>query len=831
MINPEEFLKKQKQLDKPRLYIEIKNLSYRKLYTLIPAILLSVATIILFYIVNLPKSRLQHTSERFVELILEKQSEYLFFIGALIVSMCLLNNKKWISAKIMLIVGCVWVAFHDSATNWLYSLGIDSFSEVHNFAWSEAWFYLQTLYNMIHADFTTRHIIFFIIYVIVGIIIFLLLNLIRMRYGFEVNRFSSIKLFIGLFLIALSLNLVLRTALKNFNDSVNLFTNTAANFQNTPPTINFNRSGLKLIVYIGESTSAMNMGLYGYPRNTTPHLDNLYHTEGNLLRFKNVFSTHTYTSQSLLEALSVSANNNNDLLPITLRKRISLIDILNSGNINSYLYSNQGATGSWNLASAIIFKNADKKFSTQSVIAGNADNQLEKPSDDVFFEQNLMPGLQSLNTNKSAVIFLHSYSGHGEYLDNIPASFRQPVDDYINSRPANAIVGANFKFAQEVEHYDSAIKYVDFSVAKTIGQIKNSDQPVVLIYFSDHGDSAYSASGHEVGKFLHEMARVPFILYFNDKARAAYPQLFEKYKALSEQNNISTLAQLPATIIDLLGGDIENSTLKLPAINGAENDKNLQPLGIRETAYGKTYIDLTKIGTTNGNTPHGNVNDNATNIFVAANANPTKVCYGNSSTIGKALRGSLVTDCLELDINMPAEAAADIRDIVEIAQKKNLTLWLKAQTPENCEKITDTLNEFDSVGGNMLVEFPGSANLENSRWLACIDAIRKHKGRVAYSVPADELLACAQAIKSNPNPTANSHCQTLEADLQNAGASRLFTDFAFDYAGIGAMENSPAANKLSWNIGNVETSEFNGIKPERFNKVAIVNSNDPNNVD
>ncbi|MGZ5069696.1 MAG: sulfatase-like hydrolase/transferase [Methylobacter sp.] len=664
-----------------------------------------------------------------------------------------------------------------------------------------------------------------------------------MRYGLEKKRFSYIKLFIGLLLITASLNLIFRTTVKNFNNSVNLFAITEANFQNTPPAINFNHTGIKVVVYIGESTSVMNMGLYGYPRNTTPYLDKIYNSDENFLRFKNVFSTHTYTSQSLLEALSVNANNNNDLLPITLRKRISLIDILNNGNISSYLYSNQGATGSWNLASAIIFKNAYKKFSTQSVIAGNADNQLEKPSDDVFFEQNLTPNLQSLNPNKSAVLFLHSYSGHGEYLNNIPASFRQPVDDYINSRPANAIVGANFKFAQEVEHYDSAIKYIDFSIAKTIGQIKKIDQPVVLIYFSDHGDSAYSARGHEVGKFQHEMARVPFILYFNGKARVTYPQLFEKYKALSEQNNISTLAQLPATIIDILGGDIENSKLSLPEVNGADNDKNLQPLGIRETAFGKTYIDLTKIGANNDNSLYINVNDDATNIFVAANTyknTQTKICYGNVNTIGKALRGALVSDCLELDVNITADknkrpeeasATADIRDMVEIAQKKNLTLWLKAQTPDSCKEIANVLGKTNAIGRNMLVEFPGNAYFENSHWLACIDTVRKLKGRVAYNVPTDKLLACAQAIESKPNPETNGHCQALESDLQNAEASRLFNDFAFDYAGISAMENSPAANKLSWNIRNVAPRVFNEIKPERFNKVAIINGNDPNDID
>lgn len=693
--------------------------------------------------------------------------------------------------------------------------------------------------NIIHPNLTYKHLILFIIYVAIGITIFGLLTFIRKRYGFSKHRFPYITFFIGFLFITTSLNLVFKTTIKKFNDSVNTFNITATNFQNLPPTLNFSNNGIKVVVYIGESTSVMNMGLYGYPRQTTPHLDNLFNNDNNFLLFKNVFSTHTHTSQSLLEALSVNANNDKELRTIYSQKRISLIDILNSGKVGTYLYSNQGKTGTWNLASSIIFKKAYKKFSTNSVIAGSADHMMEKPNDDEFFKQNLEPGLQSLPVNKSAVVFLHSYAGHGKYLDNIPESFRHPIDPYMSLQPSSAILGSNIEITDGVDAYDSAIKYVDFSVSKTIDQIKKYKQPIVFLYFSDHGDSAYTGRAHDSSRFIHEMARVPFIMYFNETARATYPQLFEKYKSLSRENNISTLAQLPSTIIDILGGDIKNSSLNLSNILGTSNDGGIQPLVIRETALGLTYISLNEINPNNDKTKYINVNDNATDIFIASFSNKnksTKVCYDNANTIGKASRGILITDCLELNVSVDKSdhypedelIGAKIEDIIAITKKNNLAIWIDSKSidnPNKCAELASLFIKSNLTNKNILIDLPENMDLKNPDWLECSHSINKLGFHASYNVPTNKLMACAQAIKSGI--TTDNSCNSLENDLQNAEASKLFTDFSFDYDGITAMENSSVANKLSWNTRNVEAKIFSQIKPERFRMVAL-NNNDPN---
>jgi glucan phosphoethanolaminetransferase (alkaline phosphatase superfamily) len=764
--------------------------------------------------------------------VLSKQSEYLFFIGAFIISLVQLSNKNWHLAKISFAMGCLWVIFHDSLTIWLYSLGVDSFTEAQNFDWAEAMFYVETMKNILKPTLSFKELVLLIAYAVAGLIVFGFLRSIRGRYGFSKKKFSYLKFLVGCLFITAALHQVFKTAIVKFKESGDIFNKVTTNFQNPLPVIDFHHTGLKVVVYIGESTSVMNMSLYGYPRKTTPELDNLLANDPHFLRFNNVFSTHTHTSQSLLEALSVGVDNNNLILPINERKRISLMDILKNGKIAPFLYSNQGESGTWNLASSIIFKNAFKKFSTASGIAGNADRLMPRPNDHEFFAKYFQPKILSLPANESAVIFLHSYSGHGLYFDHIPENFRHPVDDYFSARQPLALVGLNLAAAKNVDEYDSAIKYVDFSVAKIIDRIKSYEQPTVFMYFSDHGDAAFADRGHDSARFIHEMARVPFVIYFNNRAAESYPLLFKKYKNLADSSAISTLAQVPSTIIDLLGGEVQKTSIKLLKVNGDKLTEGIQPIIIRETTAGDSYVNLnaTSSAPLKGNNDQANGNnDIATDIFVA-NINKTsadtKICYDRANTIGKALRGALVTDCLQLSM-ADETIGTDISSIIAIAKAKNKAMWIDSEPVDSSAKCTKLLGYLaDLPNKNNLINFSTDVNITHPDFVTCTQEIKKMGFRTAYKVSTNKLMVCAKALDTKSQETEDS-CKTLENDLEKIIASRLFTDFSFDYGGIHAMENSVAANKLGWNTRNVNVKNYSTINANRFRMVTL-NNDDPN---
>jgi glucan phosphoethanolaminetransferase (alkaline phosphatase superfamily) len=762
--------------------------------------------------------------------LLSKQSEFLFFIGAFIISLLQLSNKNWILAKFSFAMGCLWVVFYDSLTIWLYSLGVDSFTEAQKFDWAEAMFYLETMQNILKPSLSVNGLLLLVACAIVGLIVFGLLRFIRVRYGFSKKKFSYLKFLVGCLFITAALHQVFKTAIMTFKESANLFNRVATNFQNPLPVIDFHNTGLKVVVYIGESTSVMNMSLYGYPRKTTPGLDDLLANDPHFLRFNNVFSTHTHTSQSLLEALSVGVGDNNLIQPIYAQKRISLMALLKNGKITPYLYSNQGESGTWNLAASIIFKNTFKKFSTASGIAGNADRLMARPSDHEFFARYFEPKILSLPANESAAIFLHSYSGHGLYLDHIPENFGHPIDTYFSVRQPRALVGLNGVAARNVDEYDSAIKYVDFSVTKIIDQIKSYKQPTVFMYFSDHGDAAFADRGHDSVRFIHEMARVPFVIYFNDKAAETYPTLLKKYKNLSDSSAISTLAQVPSTIIDLLGGEVQKTSIKMLKVNGEKLSEGIQPIIIRETTSGDRYVNLnTTSAPLKGNNDQGNSNDIATDIFVT-NINKTsadtKICYDRANTIGKALRGALVTDCLQLSM-ADEKIGADIGSILAIAKAKNKAMWIDSEPIDSSAKCTKLLGYLTGLPNkNNLVNLSSDANTMHPDFIACTQEIKKMGFRTAYKVSTNKLIVCAKILDAKSQETQDG-CKTLENDLEKIIASRLFTDFSFDYDGIHAMENSVAANKLGWNTRNVNVKNYSAINASRFRMVAL-NNDDPN---
>jgi len=650
--------------------------------------------------------------------------EYLFFLGSTLISLLLLRNRRWILAALSLFIGVVWVLFHRSATAWLGAIGADSFSEAANFDWNEAQFYLSTAAAIIQPYFSLKFLLF---YTLMPLFLYASLRWIRKHLKISRNRFAYLQFVVAILFIAVSIQLTFYRAFAMFMDNSNVYIKVAKNFTNAPPELAFKNTDIKLVIYVGESTSIMNMSLYGYPRSTTPELDKMGKEDENLLVFHNVFSTHTHTSPSLLEALSVGINDDEKFLPITSRGRISLIDILHKNNIKSFLFSNQGSTGTWNLASSIIFKNAERIFSTDSRFIGNMHNVVKKPPDHDFFNQNLLPTIENLPLNESAVIFLHAYAGHGAYRANIPAEFRNPVDSFIKSRNPKAIVGSEVSWASDVEAYDSAIKYIDFCVTNSLKSIKNLDQPIVLLYSADHGESVYSGRGHDSSRLIHEMARVPFVIYFNESARKKYPDLYAKYEALSEDKRISTLAQLPSTILDILGASLPQS----PKFNPVIGMETLHPpIIVRDTPAGTTYVNLNErsiAAPSIFDKKFIDKTDDSTRIFVISRNNQratTKICYHRSNSIGKAIRGSLIADCLEIDLVVEADgklnvyhpAAENVKleldEIVKVAEKNKLALWIDGKnltSNENCERLSDLLIKTELNKNGVLIEFPSNA--------------------------------------------------------------------------------------------------------------------------
>jgi glucan phosphoethanolaminetransferase (alkaline phosphatase superfamily) len=773
-------------------------------------------------------------------------NNYVFLVGVTVVTTILFYRNKWISSLISILIALSWILIISPTLDLLQHVGIDSMAEAKNFDWSEAGFFISTIWENIDFKISRTGTALNLISVGMGITIYILLY---KHLRLDVN---SLTLFLAGSLVVGFLFMSPVVANKSMNiimllmDKRHDFQEVLKKFENESPRITFDNRNLIVVVYIGESTSMMNMQIYGYPRQTTPELERLHQNDKGLLLFRNVFSTHTHTTPSLLEAMSIGIFDKEDHLPINERRRVPVIDVLSKENIRSYLISNQGQTGTWNQYSSIIFKNADKTFSTSNKHLGNKDNLMTKPFDHIFFSDHLIPTVNKFSAPRRGLIFLHSYTGHGPYLEYIPVEFRKSVDLSFASLNRKAIMGSKDWNFRDVDAYDATIKYIDFSVVRSIEMIKSSDDPMVFIYFSDHGESVYSWRGHESSRFIHEMARVPFLLYFNSAARKEYPTLFKKYNDLSRTGAISTLAQFPSTLIDMLGGDIK-SLPNLPFTIGSVQSTPVKPIIVRRTSEGLTYVNLNQPVESPDPTYSTllDATDDSTAIFSTTHhnsGNNTKICYHQSNSIGKAVRGSLVADCLEVDLvvqddgtlsvsQSPLESVnLHLSQIIDIANRKNLSLWIDAKNLHpgfNCSVLADYLVENTIDNKRSVIEFPSHTPLSDKRIQACSHKLQSLGFRTSYYVSKDKASLCSNKLADGKQNVSDENCRSLQDDLENAYRSKIFTDFSFDYDVVAAMENIPVAKKLRWNTWNVQAKSFEKIHPKRFDMV-ILSNNDPN---
>jgi len=760
-----------------------------------------------------------------------------------------LKQKKWLKATLIFFIGVLWVGSYDSVFGFVNGLGVDSFAESRSFDIEEAKFFLSTLIPIFRFNYSIQIIGF---YTLSAFTFCVILNYILANIRIVAKYYSYFTFSIASILIVGSMYLSVSKTVSLFLRNSESYQQIVKNFSNKAPIINIDQTEVDIYVYIGESTSVMNMGVYGYPRKTTPRLTKLKKINNNFMLFQNVFSTHTHTSQSLLEALSFGLIMDDQHLPIDKRKRVSIVDILNEGKITVDLYSNQGQTGTWNQASSIIFKNANRQFSFEEKNLGNSEvNYSERPSDHKFFSAKIVDKRIKMPISKKSLTFLHSYAGHGPYLlNNMPDIFHERVDQKLIKKDAKAIFGKTFNNLTLVESYDSSIKYIDFATTEIIKKLDSLSYPSIFIYFSDHGESVYTGRAHDSSRFIHEMVRIPFIIYFNEKAKRSRPDLFNKYKQLANDSEVATLAQLPSTIFDLLGVQLfdKKEAIELPIIG---EKTFLPPIVVCETVEGINYVNLNLKKTAykfNNGEKLVDKTDEVTKNFVVTRNNVSKntsICYHRSNSLAKAIRGKLVSDCLEVDIMVdetdniaiyhpPAkDSGLMLSDILELSHEgKQVDLWLDSknlQTKRTCSALLNTLNKTYFSEKKLLIEFPSKSYLSKKEINECVDKLRKKGFFTSYYVPTTDAINCSKKLMGGIEFEKELSCIALQKDLLAAIDSQLYTDFSFDYLGILAMEAINFTKELKWNTWNVTSEKYTSIQPERFRMVILVNG-DPNNI-
>ena len=274
--------------------------------------------------------------------------------------------------------------------------------------------------------------------------------------------------------------------------------------------------GETYIVVIGESLNKMHMGIYGYFRDTTPNLNSL---KDNLLIFNKAYSNHVHTTHVLSLALT-EANQYNKK---NYYNSLSIIDILNKADFETYWITNQNLYGVWDSMVTAIGSSAKHITALKSSIEKGTTNEYDGALIDVIKK------VLAKKSSKNRVIFVHLMGSHLRYKNRYPKDkfnkFKELKVDFFGQKASKV---------ENLNDYDNSVYYNDYVVSTILKELQKVKGVSAFIYFSDHGEDVVNKLEHNSSKFTFYMTQIPLIIWLSDNYKNRY---FKVYKSLQNHQN------------------------------------------------------------------------------------------------------------------------------------------------------------------------------------------------------------------------------------------------------------------------------------------------------
>ncbi|MFC3032507.1 phosphoethanolamine transferase [Pseudoalteromonas fenneropenaei] len=284
-------------------------------------------------------------------------------------------------------------------------------------------------------------------------------------------------------------------------------------------------SDYNIVILMGESLSTLNMGLYGYERDTTPELNKLK-SDSNFFYTRAISSAvTTRVSLAMFYNVTYEPDNAKHLRNMDT----ALYKLAKQQGYQTHYITTQKNAGALTHAFSMAHVDTWQDNDALSRFDGEYDNRL-------------LLALQELNLDyqQKQFITLHMRSAHAPYVDNYPQEQTvfptegQPYAHYMRNS------------------YDNSVRYTDKTISELIAHFKHSKQPTLIFMTSDHGELL----GQD-GRFGHnqidlDVAAVPFLLYAVNDPEQQLKDIKNQFGCMTNHYEISR------QIAKLLGAYIEN---------------------------------------------------------------------------------------------------------------------------------------------------------------------------------------------------------------------------------------------------------------------------------
>ncbi|WP_455256015.1 sulfatase-like hydrolase/transferase [Porphyromonas sp.] len=328
------------------------------------------------------------------------------------------------------------------------------------------------------------------------------------------------------------------------------------------------KSPIQVILILGESTTTHYMHGYGYPLPTTPQLDSL-ESLGEIVRFSDVVSP----------AASTILSNTRSLTYYTMEEGgkpwyeyPTLLGVMRKAGYYTAWLTAQDAMGMHSMVST-FGKSADTLLGIPGTIPEEISEyygaSLPPRLDDQLFD--LLLTMKDIPQEKGALgLFevLHLMGCHEMYRERYPSTFARFTPKDLPHR----LGGEKDVYIAE---YLNAVYYNDYVVSSIIERYKR--EPVLLFYFSDHGEVVYNDSKHP--DFKGRSSRrvgvsIPFYVYMSPLLREQQPQLWKRIQAVKNFSYETDL--FTHTLTGLLGIKTKYSQPRYELFNSSYDANRLR---------------------------------------------------------------------------------------------------------------------------------------------------------------------------------------------------------------------------------------------------------------
>lgn len=287
------------------------------------------------------------------------------------------------------------------------------------------------------------------------------------------------------------------------------------------------------VMIVGETTRAMNWGLNGYARQTTPLLAK---RGDSVINFHHVSSCNTFTAGSV--PCMFSHMTRTEFNATRAEKQDNILDMMQRAGIKVVWIDND--TGCKGVCKNTPYVDVTKINSPEFCKHGEClDNAMLPELDKVLNQID--------QSNQDTLIVLHTIGSHG------PTYYERYTPEYRQFTPTCDTNEINRCSNQElVNTYDNTILYVDQFINTVIARLEQHESwESAVMFASDHGESL-----GEKGVYLHstpyeiapkEQTAIPMIMWFsptwlqNEKTNAGCLRQNAQAQTYSHDNVFSTL--------------------------------------------------------------------------------------------------------------------------------------------------------------------------------------------------------------------------------------------------------------------------------------------------